>query len=439
MSDNDGSVSPGRREPDECSARAPELSPPALARTVTDASLAPDAPGTAASGNAIDASPASASLPDGVPAAAETPPTQLAAVDAPLPPPLLSDPSVAPAAGVTTPTPQPLIFHGCAKEYFRIWIVNTLLTLLTAGVFLAWAKVRKRRYLRGSLELLGHRFDYRARPERLLIGHAFMAALFLAYSLFGAVYPVIRYGALAVMVVLLPWIVVRSLSFNAHNTAYRGMRFRFNPSLSAAFLVFLLEPLLLLVTAGLYYPAWQRSRRAYVISNHRLGDAYFHFEGDRGPFYLAYLLAGAIVFVAALVAGAVVVSMGIKNNGVNLGVLQWLPFIIVYAAGFFLAREVIHALLFNHTWNHTRLDEHRFVATMRTSRWLGLQLTNAGAILLSAGLLYPWSVIRAQRYAASCLSFVPAGPIDSIQRVGGRDGSATGDAAAEFVGLDFGL
>ena len=39
-----------------------------------------------------------------------------------------------------------LEFHGSAREYFRIWIVNLCLTLLTFGIFSAWAKVRKKRF-----------------------------------------------------------------------------------------------------------------------------------------------------------------------------------------------------------------------------------------------------------------------------------------------------
>ena len=41
-------------------------------------------------------------------------------------------------------------FHGNGAEYFRIWIVNFLLTLLTLGVYSAWAKVRKK--LPGAIE-----------------------------------------------------------------------------------------------------------------------------------------------------------------------------------------------------------------------------------------------------------------------------------------------
>ncbi len=356
-----------------------------------------------------------------------------------------SDPAVALATppplsqGGAGPVSHPILFHGRSEEYFRIWIVNTLLTLVTLGVFLAWAKVRKRRYLRGSTELLGHRFDYRADPARLLVGHVVVLLLFLGYSLFGAVYPVIQFGVLAVAILLLPWIVVRSFTFNAHNTVYRGLRFRFNTSLSAALKVYLLEPLLIPVTLGFYYPAWQRSKREYAVGNHRLGDAYFRFEAGVGRFYSTYLLAGVILFVAAMIGGVIIAVFVTRRTGVQPTLVQLIPFFIIYAFGFYVSRHLIYARLFNHVWNHTRLDDHRFQASLDPGKWLGLQLTNLGAIVGTAGLLYPWAMIRAQRYAASCLRFIPHGPVDAIQRVGSAAGSATGDMAAEFIGLDFGL
>jgi hypothetical protein len=109
---------------------------------------------------------------------------------------------------------HPFVFHGNPREYFRIWIVNTLLTLLTLGLYSAWAKVRKRRYLRGNTELMGHRFDYVADPRRILAGNVLVALMFLAYMVVGEVYPMVRVGALVVGLALLPWVVVRSLAFN---------------------------------------------------------------------------------------------------------------------------------------------------------------------------------------------------------------------------------
>ncbi len=41
-----------------------------------------------------------------------------------------------------TRTTTPLEFHGSGGEYFRIWIVNLCLTIVTFGIYTAWAKVR---------------------------------------------------------------------------------------------------------------------------------------------------------------------------------------------------------------------------------------------------------------------------------------------------------
>ena len=41
---------------------------------------------------------------------------------------------------------KPLDFGGSGFEYFKIWIVNILLILITLGVYYPWAKVRNQRY-----------------------------------------------------------------------------------------------------------------------------------------------------------------------------------------------------------------------------------------------------------------------------------------------------
>ena len=356
-----------------------------------------------------------------------------------------------PLMEVVSPPPSPLAppvmepprvmfqFHGSAREYFRIWIVNTLLTLLTLGIFSAWAKVRKRRYLRGNTEVLGHRFDYTADPKRILVGNLIVLTLFLTYGLFGAVYPALRLMALVLAGLFLPWIVVRSLAFNAHHTMWRGLRFRFHPSLSAAVMVYLLKPILIPLSFGFYYPAWARAKAEFRISRHRFGTAYFRFSGTNGPFYSAYLVAGAIALAGAMVLGGVVAGLTFYRGGHVPTTTQMLPAYVVYGAFLLLARHYAFAQLFNPIWNNTQLDEHRFRANLQTSRWISLQFTNLTAIIFSCGLLYPWALIRSTRYALGCLELIPATNFESISRMGSARGSAVGDSAAEFAGFDFGL
>ena len=346
-------------------------------------------------------------------------------------PPLLDLPSAPPA--------EKFQFHGNAREYFRIWIVNTLLTMLTLGLFTAWAKVRKRRYLRGNIELLGHRFDYTADPKRILIGNLIVLTLFLTYALFGAVYPALRIIALALAALFLPFIIVRSLSFNAHHTMWRGLRFRFHPSLSAAVMVYLLKPLLIPLSLGFYYPAWARDKAEFRISRHRFGTAFFTFNATNGPFYLTYLASGGIIMAGAMAMGLCVAALSGDNAGHVPTTTQLLPGLLVYGASILIAKHYAFARLFNPIWNGTRLNEHAFRGNLRSGRWLGLQLTNLVAIIFSCGLLYPWALIRSTRYALSCLEFCPAAGLEKISRVNTSRGSAVGDSAAEFAGFDFGL
>jgi uncharacterized membrane protein YjgN (DUF898 family) len=334
---------------------------------------------------------------------------------------------------------HPFVFHGEAREYFRIWIVNTLLTLVTLGIYSAWAKVRKRRYLRGNTELMGHRFDYLADPRRILIGNVFVALMFVAYMVVGEVYPAVRIGAVLAGLALLPWVVVRSLAFNAHNTAYRGMRFYSRQTYGMAALTYMGQWFIILITLGFYYPAWVRNRKEFVITSHRLGDAFFRFESSSGPFYSAYLVSGAVVFGVVVMASFVTGLLVVQRGGHPPTTWQLAPFFILYGLALFFSKQYLYAQLFNHIWSHTQLDGHRFVANLSVSTWLKLQFINLGAIVGTCGLLYPWAVVRSTRYALGSLQFAPDRPIEKISRLSRRDGSAFGETAAEFVGLDFGL
>src|SRR3954469_3451477 len=75
----------------------------------------------------------------------------------------------------------PFEFRGNGGEYFRIWIVNLLLTIVTFGIYSAWAKVRRLRYFYGNTYLDGHPFEFHGRPLAILKGRVIV---FVAYLLF---------------------------------------------------------------------------------------------------------------------------------------------------------------------------------------------------------------------------------------------------------------
>jgi Zn-dependent protease with chaperone function len=64
----------------------------------------------------------------------------------------------------------PFEFRATGAEYLRIWIVNLLLTIVTVGIYSAWAKVRRLRYFYGSTALDGASFEYHGKPLAILKG-----------------------------------------------------------------------------------------------------------------------------------------------------------------------------------------------------------------------------------------------------------------------------
>src|SRR5262249_5442917 len=118
-------------------------------------------------------------------------------------------------------------FRGTGTEYFGIWIVNIALTLITLGIFSAWAKVRSRRYFYGNTVLAGHAFDYHALPWRILIGRLIAVGLFLGYTVSTNIQPLAVLPWLVIALLAVPWLIVQSLRFNARNTSYRNVRFNF--------------------------------------------------------------------------------------------------------------------------------------------------------------------------------------------------------------------
>jgi hypothetical protein len=107
-----------------------------------------------------------------------------------------------PIAEQPLPKIEKFTFTGSGSEYFRIWIVNLLLTIVTLGIYSAWAKVRKMRYFYGSTRLAGSSFEYHGDPIAILKGRLIAAALFIVYTI------VSGYSLTAQMVMLvpLPWL-----------------------------------------------------------------------------------------------------------------------------------------------------------------------------------------------------------------------------------------
>ena len=142
---------------------------------------------------------------------------------------------------------MPLQFNGQAAEYFRIWIVNICLTIVTLGIYSAWAKVRRKRYFYANTLLNGSSFDYLGKPTAILKGRAIVFGAFVVYSIVKEIKPGAGLILLLVLFLFIPAIIVRALRFNAINSTFRNVRFGFSAQLGETFRLLLIPAFLMLL------------------------------------------------------------------------------------------------------------------------------------------------------------------------------------------------
>ena len=130
-------------------------------------------------------------------------------------------------ASVAAPTDYPVRFLGTGSEYFRIWIVNLLLTIVTLGIYSAWAKVRRLKYMYRNTQIADSSFDYHGSPIAILKGRLVALVLLIAYNFSFQLSLIVGVVTLAFLAAIFPWLIRQSLRFRARYSSYRGIHFQF--------------------------------------------------------------------------------------------------------------------------------------------------------------------------------------------------------------------
>ncbi|GAB5604791.1 YjgN family protein [Sideroxyarcus sp. TK5] len=317
-------------------------------------------------------------------------------------------------------------FTGKGWEYFRIWIVNLLLSILTLGIYSAWAKVRRLQYFYRNTQLAGASFEYHGTPIAILKGRLIAFALLAAYTVAGQMNPLLGILIFVLLAAVMPWLIVRSLRFKLFNSSYRGLRFGFAGSDGAAYAVFLLFPILTVLTLYLLAPFTHYKIKQYQHNNSRFGDTFFRFDATAGNFYGIYLKAFGLLLLAGVFFGI--------SAALHMPILMViLPLIYLYIVGFLAVR------LPNLIWSKTGLGEHDLYCRMEVGKYLMIALTNLLGIVFTLGLYIPFAQIRMAQYKFSCMGVLAQGDLAEFVAGQVQSDSATGEETAEMFDLDISL
>ncbi|HEY6240792.1 MAG TPA: YjgN family protein [Burkholderiales bacterium] len=312
-----------------------------------------------------------------------------------------------------------LKFTGQAGEYFRIWIVNICLSIVTLGIYSAWAKVRRKRYFYGNTLLGDSAFEYLADPKAILKGRIVVFAGFAVYSIAGRINPLAGLAMGLVFLGVLPWLIVRASRFNAVNSAHRNVRFDFRAGYWEMVQLLILPFIMVPLTLGLLYPYYAYRKRRFFLEHSAFGTTPFTFDATYGSYLRVYLKA-ALMFVVFLVGSVATLGIGA------------LPLYIWFAA----YRDGAVARL---TWRSTRLGGLRFLCGWTTGGLFKLYFLNSLGVIFSFGLLAPWAAVRTARYQLRRIALYPGAAIGAFLAAAQEQVGAIGDEAGDLLGFDFGL
>jgi uncharacterized membrane protein YjgN (DUF898 family) len=325
-------------------------------------------------------------------------------------------------------------FKGQVDEYFKIWIVNLALMILTLGIYSAWAKVRSRRYFYGNTYIAGSSFDYHGDPIKILKGRLLVGGLFLVYSFGGYLSPVLSFVAIGIFWLAFPWIFVKGMLFNLSNTSYRNVRFAFANCYKLSYETFFKSFAVVLVTLGLGVPYYLHQFQDFKINNSRFGQTPFRFFSKMGPFFTFWYAALGLYLITVFVGVAfAVLFRDYKSLATVLAVASIYSGLLLMFA-WFRAREAVIVA------RSTKLGEIEFESKIDPVELFAIYITNLLACAATLGLAFPWAMIRLARYRASRTNVISApSHVESFLASSSLEVQAGADAAADFWDIDVGF
>lgn len=318
------------------------------------------------------------------------------------------------------------VFTGTGREYFKIWIVNLLLSVVTLGIYSAWAKVRRTQYFYRNTQLAGAHFEYHGLPIAILKGRLIAFALLAIYYLSGLISPLLAIIIFLLIAAIMPWMIVRSLRFKLHNSSYRGLRFSFAGSDAAAYTVFLLFPILTVLSLYTLAPFTHQRIKQFQHGNSEFGDTFFSFDASAKSFYGIYLRLLGMLFGVGVLVG-IFAALGWHLMFILL------PIAFIFIAGYFAVS------LPNLIWNATGLGEHTFYSRLQIKPYVWISFTNLLGIIFTLGLFIPFAQIRMMRYKLENMGLLAVGDVAAFVAGQAQLTNALGEETAEMFDLDISL
>lgn len=378
-------------------------------------------------------------------------------------------------------------FTGSGAEYFRVWIVNLLLTVVTLGLYTPFARRRTARYFYSHTVVAGSPLEFTATGGRMLMGFLLLVGLYVAFNVAAESDQQVATALMLIGgAVLAPYFWASAMRFRMTNTRWRGVRLQFTASWPQVYraawpmLVMALVWIGVTTTMASIVPQDRASRvapsfgqiatifgvlgggtlisllaavvldyqaKCLVVLHGRVGGQPGRWKPELSDFFRIWLAAAGLFLACVLVVGVVAgvfaffvidALRGSGRGGMFVAVaLVPLAVILLTVAASTPARAYRQARVFRLVWNNIGVSRiARFKSRLRVRSYVALRVRNILLTILTLGFYRPFALVREYRMRAESVSLHVKGGLDQLAGQLAREEQALGDAVAGAMGLD---
>jgi len=392
-----------------------------------------------------------------------------------------------------------LRFEGKGFEYFKIWIVNIILTILTLSIYYPWAKVRNARYFYANSKLKDKNFEYHATGKQLFIGYLISLVLVIAYVVLQNISPVGFFITIGILFLAFPWIIWRSMKFNMRITSFSNVRFGFSGGVGGSYFNYMVMPILILcavyllpiaigfiaktmlgssgktmtaiilagtmvswILAIYLYGLMKKKSTKYMVNGSRYGQGKFIADVETGPF-IVILLKSIGLFILGMILILLLGALFSMSTGLSSDLMQLVsnledpsaieaiftkPMAILLLVFLYVGFLFFSIAVFSYSYTrrrqyiyeNTKLDGVIAFASSLGARkiaWVGV--TNLLLVIFTLGLATPWAKVRMARVLLENTHVDTSTGIDSYISQKHAEQSSLGEQIGDAFDIDVGI
>jgi len=394
---------------------------------------------------------------------------------------------------------HPLEFTGSGGEYFRVWIVNVLLSVITLGFYTPWARRRTAQYFYSHTLVADSPLEFTAPQGKMVKGFVLLVLIMLAYNIAANTGQDTAVGLfLLAGAALAPFIWASAMRFRLGATRWRGLRLQFSarwkevyiaswPVFALALVWFgvffglqMLSPelsdvlqaaeeearkprmptftpamggllVLGLVLTVLCFIRLEYNYKSLLVLRAQLGAEH----GRWKPVYMDFVkiwLATVAVFIVCVVLVSVLISVLAGGSmalaaasSKQMGLWMFVILMVAMVVGIFVlflasapARAYREARMFQLMWNNIGVGQiARFKCDLRSTGYVWLRLKNMLLTLCTLGLYRPFARVSEYRMKVESVTMYVKGGVEQVAgRMVRQQQGGLGDALADAAGLD---